>query len=182
MDGVELKFYGLNETIRYLKNYESDLYKTLRKDLVDKSTPLAKLVGSRFPVKPLSNWHSTGDRMGKARMPPYMIGKAQAGVKAIAGTGVSRSGSTAILRIQQNDAGGQVFDSAGKGSKESAESTFIDNLDSKSDKKSRRGKPRSRIMFGTVKGNQGMIEQDILAIIKTVDSYTTQAINAGTGK
>jgi hypothetical protein len=37
-------------------------------------------------------------------------------------------------------------------------------------------------MFGTVKGNQGMIEQDIVAIIKTVDSYTTQAINAGTGK
>ena len=182
MDGVQLNFYGLNETIRYLKNYESDLYKTLRKDLVDKSTPLAKLVGSRFPVKPLSNWHSTGDRRGAARMPPYMVGKAKAGVKAIAGTGVSRRGSSPILRIQQNDAGGQVYDSAGIGSRESAESTFIDNLDNKSKSKSKRGQTRSRIMFGTVKGNQGMIEQDIVAIIKTVDSYTTQAINAGTGK
>jgi hypothetical protein len=37
-------------------------------------------------------------------------------------------------------------------------------------------------MFGAVKGNEKMIEQDVLQVIKTVDAYTTKAINAGTGR
>jgi hypothetical protein len=42
---TDLQFYGINETLRYLKEYEKDLYKTLRKDLVAKAQPLAQLVG-----------------------------------------------------------------------------------------------------------------------------------------
>jgi len=179
---TNLKFYGINETLRYLKDYEKDLYKTLRKDLVTKAQPLSRLVGSRFPDKPLSNWHSSGDRRGAARMPPYMVGKAKAGVKPIAGTGSSRGKGQVILRIQQKDAGAQVYDSAGRGNYETSGSTFINNLDSKSSKKSNRGTTRSRIMFGAVKGNQKMIEQDVLEVIKKVDAYTTKAINAGTGR
>jgi hypothetical protein len=179
---TELKFYGINETVRYLKEYEKDLYKSLRKDLVTKANPLAQLVGSRFPATPLSNWHSSGGRRGAVDMPPYMVGKAKAGVKPIAGTGSSRGKGQVILRIQQKDAGGQVFDSAGRGNYETSGSTFINNLDSKSRSKSKRGTPRSRIIFGAVKGNEKMIEQDVLEVIKTVDAYTTKAINAGTGR
>lgn len=115
-------------------------------------------------------------------MPPYMVGKAKAGVKPIAGTGSSRGKGQVILRIQQKDAGAQVYDSAGRGNYETSGSTFINNLDSKSSKKSNRGTTRSRIMFGAVKGNQKMIEQDVLEVIKKVDAYTTKAINAGTGR
>ena len=179
---TELKFYGINETLRYLKAYEKDLYSSLRKDLVTKANPLAQLVGSRFPDKPLSNWHSSGDRRGVARMPPYMVGKAKAGVKPIAGTGSSRGSGQVILRIGQKDAGAQVFDSAGRGNRETKGSTFINNLDTKSSTKSKRGTPRSRIMFGAVKGNQNMIEQDVIEVINKVDAYTTKAINAGTGR
>lgn len=173
---IEIQFYGINQTLRYLKEYENDLYKTLRKDLVTKAQPLTQLVGSRFPDKPLSNWHSSGGRKGKVDMPPYMVGKAKAGVKPIAGTGSSRGKGQVILRLQQKDAGAQVFDAAGRGNYESSGSTFINNLDSKSASKSRRGSPRSRIMFGAVKGNQKMIEQDVIQVIKIVDAYTTKAI------
>jgi len=37
-------------------------------------------------------------------------------------------------------------------------------------------------MFGAVKGNQQMIEQDVIEVINKVDAYTTKAINAGTGR
>ena len=177
---TELKFYGINETLRYLKAYEKDLYSFLRKDLVTKANPLAQLVGSRFPDKPLSNWHSSGDRRGAARMPPYMVGKAKAGVKPIAGTGSSRGKGQVILRIQQKDAGAQVYDSAGRGNYETSGSTFINNLDTKSATKSKRGTTRSRILYGAVKANEKMIEQDVIEVINKVNAYTTKAINAGT--
>jgi hypothetical protein len=172
---TELKFNGINETLRYLKEYEKDLFVALRKDLVAKATPLAQLVGSRFPAQPLSNWHSSGDRRGAARMPPYMVGKAKAGVKPIAGTGSSRGKGQVVLRIQQKDAGAQVYDSAGRGTYESKDSTFIDNLDGKH---TPRIKSRSRIMFKTVKDNQSMIEEAVLKVVKEVDGYTTKRINA----
>ena len=177
---TDLQFYGINETLRYLKEYEKDLYKTLRKDLVAKAQPLAQLVGSRFPDQPLSNWLRTGERRGKARMPPYMVGKAKAGVKPISGTGSSRGKGQVILRIEQKNAGAQVYDSVGRGNYETSGSTFIKNLDTKSVIKSKRGKNRSRIMFGAVKGNQKMIEEDVISVIKKVDAFTTKAINAGT--
>ena len=179
---TDLQFYGINETLRYLKEYEKDLYKTLRKDLVAKAQPLAQLVGSRFPDQPLSNWLRTGERRGKARMPPYMVGKAKAGVKPISGTGSSRGKGQVILRIEQKNAGAQVYDSAGRGNYETSGSTFIKNLDTKSATKSKRGKTRSRMMFGAVKGNQKMIEEDVVDVIKKVDAFTTKAINAGTGR
>jgi len=179
----EIKFYGISETLFYLKEYEKDLYTALRKDLVEKATPLAQLVGSKFPDEPLRNWHSSGDRIGKARLPPYMGAKAQSSVKPKAGTGSVRGGTrgSVILRIQQMDGGGQIYDSAGRGNYETSGSTFIDNLDRKSTSKSNRGRTRSRILFGAVKGNQAMIEQDVLEVVTKINNYTTKAINAKRG-
>lgn len=187
----QIKFYGINETLIYLKRYEEDLYKSLRKDLVAKATPLAQLVGSRFPDEPLRNWHTSGGRLTSAsRLPPYMGGKVKSSVKPKTGSGSSRGGTRAsvILRIQQDDGGGQVYDSAGsktkgaRGAGATQGQKFIANID-----KNRRlqsyggGETRSRIMFGAVKANEMMIEKDILEVIKKVDAYTTKAINAGTG-
>ena len=182
----EIKFYGISETLFYLKEYEKDLYTALRKDLVEKATPLAQLVGSKFPDEPLRNWHTSGGRLTSAsRLPPYMGAKAQSSVKPKAGTGSARGGTRAsvILRIQQMDGGGQVYDSAGsKGGKGSLGRMFIRNLDTKFGGRSVSGKSRSRILFYGVKNNQDMIEEDILEVIKKVDAYTTKAINAGTGR
>ena len=181
----EIKFYGISETLFYLKEYEKDLYTALRKDLVDKATPLAQLVGSRFPKEALSQWHTSGGRLKtKSRLPPYMGAIAQSKVQAKAGTGSARGGTRAsvILRIQQMDGGGQVFDSAGsKGGTGILGTRFIHNLDTKFGGRSVSGKTRSRILFGAVKGNQAMIEQDVLEVVTKINGYTTKAINAKTG-
>jgi len=176
----EIKFYGINETLFYLKNYEKELFNEFKKSLGDAAKPLADLVGSRFPSSPpLENWHSSGGRVGVKRLPPYNS-SATTKVKAISGGTTRRnaSGGRGILRIQQMDAGGQVYDSAGSGSYESSGSTFIKNLDKHTKVKSKRGATRSRIMFGAVKNNQAMVEEAVLKVVKEVDDYTTKRINA----
>ncbi len=177
----EIKFYGINETLFYLKNYEKELFAEFKQKLQDKAEPLTTLVAGRFPkAPPLSNWHSSGGRVGVKRMPAYRPSKTS--VKAMSG-GFQRKtakGEYAILRIQQNDAGAQVYDSAGRGTYESKGSTFIDNLDRKEYGKTiDRNKTRSRIMYKTVKDNQHMIEEAVLKVVKEVDGYTTRRINEG---
>lgn len=175
----EIKFYGINETLFYLKNYEKELFNEFKKKLGDAAKPLADLVGSRFPSEsPLQNWHTSGERVGIKRLPPYNA-TARTKVKAISGGTTRRNatGGRGILRIQQMDAGGQVYDSAGSGSYESNRSTFINNLDKHAKVKSRRGATRSRIMFGAVKNNEAMVEEAVLKVVKEVDVLTTKRIN-----
>lgn len=182
---LEAKFYGISETLYYLKNYEKDLYKQLREDLVDKAQPLAQLVGSHFPDEPLLNWHTSGGRLqSKSRLPPYNGAVAQKSVKPKAGAGSIRGGTRAnvILRIQQNDAGGSVYDIAGsktagaRGAGATAGQKFIANLDKHKSIQSKGSNGRSRILFGAVKANEKMIEADVLEVIKKVDAHTTKAI------
>jgi len=175
----EIKFYGINETLFYLKNYEKELYQQFKTDLADAAKPLTTLVGSRFPAKSLQNWHSSGGRVGVKRLPPYNGTKAQNQVKAITGGMTKRNaqGGRAILRIQQRDAGGQVYDSAGVGTYESKNSTLIQNLDKHTKVKSVRGKTRSRIMFGAVNANKPMIEEAVIKVVQKVDEQTTKRIN-----
>lgn len=175
----EIKFYGVNETLFYLKNYEKQLFDEFKKKLGDAAKPLADLVGSRFPSEsPLKNWHTSGERVGIKRMPPYNA-TARTKVKAISGGSTIRNarGGRGILRIQQNDPGGQVYDSAGIGTYESNRSTFINNLDKHARVKSQRGTIRSRIIFGAVKNNQAMVEEAVLKVVKEVDALTTKRIN-----
>lgn len=175
----EIKFYGINETLFYLKNYEKELFNEFKTKLADAAKPLADLVGSRFPSSPpLEHWHSSGGRVGVKRMPPYNS-SATTKVKAISGGTTRRNatGGRGILRIQQMDAGGQVYDSAGIGTYESKNSTFINNLDKHLKTKSKRGTTRSRILYGAVKSNQAMVEEAVLKVVKEVDGYTTRRIN-----
>lgn len=150
---------------------------TSSKKLGDAAKPLADLVGSQFPTStPLKNWHTTGGRKGKSRLPPYNANAARTRVKAISGGTTRRnaSGGRGILRIQQNDAGGQVYDSAGRGTYESPNSTFITNLDGKFIP---RVETRSRVMFKAVKDNQNMVEAAVIEVVKEVDELTTRRIN-----
>jgi len=175
----EIRFYGINETLFYLKNYEKELFDQLKTKLVDAARPLAQTVGRGFPQQtPLSRWKTSGSRVGEKRMPPYKANAAS--VRPIAGgsTRKTAKGGYAILRIQQSDAGGSVYDSAGRGNYESKGSTFIDNLDRKQfGKVIKRQDTRSRYMFKAVKDNESMVEDAILKVVKEVDGYTTKRIN-----
>jgi len=175
---MSIKFSGINETLFYLKNYEKELYNTLRTDLVDAAKPLAAVVGAAFPATPLSNWHTSGGRVGVKRLPPYNASAARTKIKPVTG-GTSKKtaqGGVAILRLQQADGGAAIYDAVGKGNYESKGSTFITNLDSKTTKKSTRGKPRSRVMFTATRQNMPMVEASVTKIVRKVDEQTTKRI------
>lgn len=174
----EIKFYGINETLFYLKNYEKELFNEFKTKLADAAKPLADLVGSRFPSSPpLENWHSSGGRVGVKRMPAYRASSKTVQAKSGGFVRKTAKGGYGILRIQQMDGGGQVYDSAGIGTYESKNSTFINNLDKHLKTKSKRGTTRSRILYGAVKSNQAMVEEAVLKVVKEVDGYTTRRIN-----
>ena len=183
----EIKFYGINETLFYLKNYEKELFDQFKTKLEKAAEPLATLVANRFQsAPPLRNWHTSGGRVGVARMPAYK--PSGSSIKAISGGAKKRTakGGYAILRIQQNDGGAQVYDSAGSATKgalgkdATQGQRFVANLDKKQGSvRSVGGKTyRSRIMFGAVKANESMVEEAILKVVKEVDGYTTKRINA----
>ena len=157
-----IEVHGLNELLRELRKYEPALYKTIRDELVNGAQPLTSAVGDDFPEKPLKYWHTSGERRGKARMPAYNAGKARRGVKAV----VVRGGrSKGVLRLEQRDAGGQVYDAAGSKSM----SRFVKNLDKHAPTKSKPPKSRSRLMYSSVAANMGLVEDDILKAIGKTD-------------
>jgi len=165
-----IEVHGLKSLLGELRKVEPELYKTIRNDLLNGSNDLVRAVGADFPEQPLKNWHSTGGRKGKSRLPPYNAAKASKGIKAVVPTSGRKSG---ILRIEQRDAGGQVYDAAGSKSI----SRFVSNLDKKGNTKSKPPKPRSRLMFTSVADHMGLIEDNILkAIGKTEKMIQTRII------
>ena len=168
---------GLNDTLRALKLFEPELYAKLRTDLVQDATPLANAIGSKFPNKPLRYWKESG-RAGNARMPGYNSTRASTKVKPVAGTGRERGKGRVILRLQQMDGGGQVFDSAG-GMR--AKSQFVMNLDKHSRVKSRGGRARSRIMFPYTKKNQPMVRDIVAVVVKELEKQTTKRLQGQLG-
>lgn len=168
---------GLNDTLRALKLFEPELYAKLRKDLVTDATPLANEIGSKFPNKPLKWWKESG-RAGNARMPGYNQSRAQTKVKPIAGTGREHSKGRAILRLQQMDGGGQVFDSAGG---QRAKSQFVMNLDKHSRVKSKGGRARSRILFPYTKKNLPLVQEIVAVVVKELEKQTTKRLTGQLG-
>lgn len=169
--------YGMNETLRALRLFDKTMYDHIRKNIVDASTPLAKAVGDRFPdEKPLTGWHTSG-RKGASRMPGYSAGSARKGVKAVAGTGLARGKGRTILRIQQQNAGGMVFDSAGSVSN----SQFVMNLDKHRRTKSRQNGWRSRILYPATAKNFVLIESALRKVLGTLDKQTEQRLTGGIG-
>ena len=191
----QIKFYGINETLFYLKNYEKELFNEFKKKLADAAQPLVEAVNKDFPQSPFrnkSNWHTSGGRRGDSRFPAF----GQSRIKAVP-VGMQRKnarGQMGILRIQQMDGGNQIFDTAGsrmknigyrnrkgepKGERIPNKSLqFIMNLDKHTKVKSQGNGFRSRRLFTSVKKNESMVENAIIQVVKEVDGYTTKRINA----
>jgi hypothetical protein len=165
-----IEVHGLKNLLGELRKFEPELYKTIRDDLLMGANDLVQAVGADFPQQPLKNWHSTGGRKGKSRLPAYDASKARKGIKAVVPTSGRKSG---ILRIEQRDAGGQVYDAAGGKSI----SRFVQNLDKKGNTRSKPPKPRSRLMFTSVADHIKLVEDDILkAIGKTEKMIETKIV------
>jgi hypothetical protein len=164
---VKVDVVGLKDLLADLRKYDKDLYKEVATSLKDAAQPLATKVGAAFPAKPpLEYWHTTKSRRGKARMPGYQGDLARRSVKPIVYSGNKFVGrNVGILRLQQMNAGGQVFDGAGTAMANPAGDRFIKNLDKRSRVKSSGDGFRSRVMFPVTKKNLPMIEDAVAKAI-----------------
>ena len=184
---MKVDVYGVRETLAELRKYEKQTFTRISKDLKLSAEPLARLVGSKFPTQPFrtkNNWHTTGGRRGESEMPPYKGGSAQKGVKVVVSTRKPRGNNQhGLIRLQQKDAGGAVYESAGsatraaKGAGASASQKFISNLDKQGNTKSRKGQTRSRVMYAETEKNLPLIEKAVEVSIRKIDGEVQKRLN-----
>jgi hypothetical protein len=181
---IKVDVYGVRETLAELRKYEVETFKTIKKDLMLSAQPAAVAVGQEFPDEPLMNWHSSGDRRGKARMPPYSASAAKSKVKVAVVTKRPRGQEKyGLIRLQQMDGGAQVYDSAGsvtsggQGSMATAGQKFISNLDKHLTTKSRQGRYRSRVMYPATQKHLPLIENAVEASIRKIDGEVQRRLN-----
>jgi hypothetical protein len=170
---IGLEVYGVRETIAYLQKFEVEAYKKITKELKDEVRPVADAVGREFPDEPLLNWHSSGGRLQtRSRLPEYNGAKARSSVRPATSTRKPKQGQArGILRLQQMDGGGQVYDSAGSVTAAGIDSMggkFIMNLDKHLNTKSRQGKYRSRVMYPAT---EKYLPQITDAVQKIIDDF-----------
>ena len=170
---IRFEVHGLQGAIATLRKYDRAMYEIIIKDLKDKSAPLVSKVAAEFPDQPfrrVNNWHSEGGRKGKSRMPAYNIGAVRKGVKpAIYSASAKVGREQGIYRLNQNDAGGAVYDGAGR----KKVTAFVKNLDLRySTKATGDGKYRSRVMYPTMLKNMDMIQ----VIIDNAISKTNEIV------
>jgi hypothetical protein len=177
--GLQIDLTGLAATLRHLSQYDKVMYREILDRLKSSADPLAREVGYYFGMEPpLENWHTTSQRRGKSKFPGWQPGKAMKSVKAVVGTRAYKSTETVqLLRIQQMDGAGQIFDSAG--SKVGPNNRFVKNLDKHRARKSIQGRYRSRVLFPQTKEILPSIEQDIAKAIESTDALVTKRIRSG---
>jgi hypothetical protein len=182
--GINVDVYGVRETLAELRKYEKQAYKTITDDLKLSAKPAADAVGREFPSEPLLNWHTSGGRKGKARLPQYngatAKNKVRVAVSTKKPTGIGEHG---LIRLQQSDAGGQVYDTAGsnigaaRGSGASAGQKFVANIDKHLKVKTKQGRYRSRVMYPATEKHLPLIEKAVEVSIRKIDGEVQKRLN-----
>lgn len=181
---IVIEVYGVAEAIRELKDLDKKAYNRIVRDLKTSAQPLARAVGQEFPEEPLMNWHTSGERLKTAsRFPPYNGAAVRSSVKVAFNTRLrKRSDTVGIVRIQQMDGAGMIYDSAGKQSRLSkqfpeAGRQFIHNLDKHLTTKSVEGQTRSRIMYPATKKHLKLLYPAIQESLDRTCKVIEQNIN-----
>ena len=180
--------HGVQSTIQYLQRFEREVFKEIRKELIDSAKPIVVAVQGEFPKQPWDskrgvNWTKYG-RTQRGRKSPsssgpsfprYQYGKVKRGVKADTGSTRRRSdGTYTILRIKQTDAAASIYDLA-KQTRTANAASFITNLDKK-----KRGQPNSRVMFPTVIKAMPKVINDVMKILNKIETRYSAEIAADT--
>lgn len=180
--------HGIQSTIQYLQRFEREVFKEIRKELVDSAKPIVVAVQDEFPETPWDskrgvNWTKYG-RTQRGRKSPssagpsfprYQYSKVKRGVKADTGSTRRRSdGTYTILRIKQTDAAGSIYDLA-KNTQTANAASFINNLN-----KSKRGQPNSRVMFPTVEKQMPKVLHNIMRILDKIEARYSAEIATDT--
>jgi hypothetical protein len=175
MTNIRVDTSDLARVGKYLKKTEPDVYKEIASQLRSGGRIVAANVAQNIKQPRLTRWHKEG-RRGPSNLPGFAIGRAQAGVKpAVSPTGRRRGSTVTLLRIQQMDAGGAVFDSAGN----KTQNLFSTNLDGNSSIKAGKGKIRSRSIYKGTKNAMPLIENNVAIAISIAEKKISDAIMAG---
>ena len=174
--GLNFDTHGIRETLAELKRYEPELYKELVQNLINSAQPAAMAVGSEFPNTPLKNWHTSGGRLKGSRFAPYEGSRAKSKVKPVVSIAQPRGvGVHKLVRLQQQDAGASIFDTAGSatagklGRGSSDSQRFVANLDKRSNVKSSGKRYRSRVMLWATEKHLPLIEAAVEAEIAKIN-------------
>ena len=168
---IKIDAIMLKQLMDDLRNYDKDLYKEVEKALKVSAQPIATAVGAKFPGKPpLANWHTGNRRRGEKKLPGYNAMNVRRGVKAVVprqkGYRGAKFRTVGILRLQQMNGAGQIYDIAGSKFANPKGERFINNLDKHLRTKSRGDGWRSRIMYPFTKQNMPLVEKSVATTIK----------------
>lgn len=182
--------HGVDSTIAYLRRFEKEMYKEIRKDLIKSAQPTVRAVAAEFPTQPWSaskpiGWTKYGrTQRGRkpagaagASFPRYQASKVRRGVKADTGSSRRRSdGTYTILRIKQTDAAGAIYDLAKNQQTVNPDrGSFVKNLNN-----AKRGQPNSRVMWPTVQKNLPALMLDVEKILSKIEGMYSAEIAADT--
>jgi hypothetical protein len=176
--------HGVAPVLEALKHFEPELYKQITKEIKGTAKPLRDKVAAGFPNEPWQSrrgvqWTLYGrtargksvDGVG-AQFPKYNGAKARRGVTTVVGgRKVQRTNSYPIVRIRQNDAGGQIYDLS-KNNRTNKKESFVGNLN-------KNGEP-SRVMWKRTRQYFPMIESNLNKIVDGVANRFTAEIGAET--
>lgn len=182
--------HGVDSTIAYLRRFERDLYKEIRKELITAAKPTVRAVAAEFPSQPWDSsrgvkWTKYGrtERGRKpagaagASFPRYEVRKVRAGVKADTGSSRRRSdGTYTILRIKQTNAAGSIYDLAkNQQTLQPDRGSFVKNLN-----RAKRGQPNSRVMWPTVTKRLPELIMETEKILRKIEGMYSAEIASDT--
>lgn len=177
---TKIEVVGIGRALNELQKYERKAYKEIADRMSVQANPIAAKVGVAFPQKALTRWKPSPPlhrrNPTKKPFPSYDGSAIRMGVKPKVRARRPRNGVYNILRIQQMQAGGAVFDSAGS----QTSNQFIKNLDTYSPVRGRSaiGQIRSRVLYKAVDKNQPMVEEVVRAAVAITDRIVQDNINS----
>jgi len=176
--------HGVEATVQYLRRFEKEAYKEVKKKMVMAAKPTVDAVRREFPKEPWDSrrgvkWAKYGrvDRGRRpkgssgASFPRYQQNLVKSGVKADDGSRRRRAdGTYTILRIKQTNSAGVIYDLA-KNTQTRGKESFVKNLNKK-----KRGKPNSRVMWPTVQKHIPQLTKSVDLILKDLEKKFTVEI------
>jgi hypothetical protein len=176
---TKVEVFGVGRALNELYKYERSLYKEIQDRMAVQANPLAAKVGVAYPHQALTHWKSTAPkkrRNSKKPFPVYNGTAVRTGVRPKVQARRPRAGVYNILRIQQMQAGGAVFDSAGS----RKNNQFVKNLDTYSPRPgvSVVGRVRSRVLFKAVDDNKPLVEVVVRNSVTITDRIVQNNINS----
>lgn len=154
---------GIRETLRTLKTLDKKLERESRKAMRAAVAPLQSGARSRLVAQPLSGW--TSGRYA------YDQGAASKGVKVrVGGSASKRKASWPLVTMTQSNAGGSVFDIAGRSSsgKSPQGRAFIAGLN--------RYGAASRSMWASAEDNLDEVRKGVLEAIEATERTLNSAL------